>query len=91
MRVGQFVPLIRASPEASGPIATSIVEPDASKPEVAAWMESELARIIQKYNLDMYRIDFNTLVEDGGNRVNMDSSKTPCGATWMHSIGSSIT
>ncbi|MHB1294448.1 MAG: alpha-galactosidase [Anaerolineae bacterium] len=30
---------------------------DFSKPEVEAWAESEIARMIQQYQLDMYRID----------------------------------
>ncbi len=42
---------------------------DFSKPEVAAWAESEIARIIQKYDLDMFRIDYNTTIQEGGNRV----------------------
>jgi alpha-galactosidase len=42
---------------------------DLSKPEAAAWAESEIARIIQKYDLDMFRIDYNTTVNEGGNRV----------------------
>lgn len=42
---------------------------DLTKPEVAAWVESEIARIIQKYDLDMFRIDYNHSVEEGGNRV----------------------
>jgi alpha-galactosidase len=42
---------------------------DFSNPAVAAWAESEIIRIIQKYDLDMFRIDYNTTVEEGGNRV----------------------
>jgi len=42
---------------------------DVANPEVAAWMESEIARLIQKYDLDMFRIDYNTTVEEGGNRM----------------------
>jgi alpha-galactosidase len=42
---------------------------DVSKPEVAEWMESEIARIIQKYDLDMFRIDYNSTVNDGGNQI----------------------
>jgi uncharacterized lipoprotein YddW (UPF0748 family) len=30
---------------------------DVANPAVAAWMESEIARIIKKYDLDMFRID----------------------------------
>jgi len=42
---------------------------DLTKPEVAAWVESEISRLIQKYDLDMFRIDYNHSVEEGGNRV----------------------
>jgi alpha-galactosidase len=42
---------------------------DVSNPAVAAWMESEIARVIKKYDLDLFRIDYNTTVEEGGNRV----------------------
>jgi len=42
---------------------------DFAKPEVAAWAESEIARLIRKYDLDMFRLDYNTTVEEGGNRL----------------------
>lgn len=42
---------------------------DLTKPEVAAWVESEISRIIQKYDLDMFRLDYNHSVEEGGNRI----------------------
>jgi alpha-galactosidase len=42
---------------------------DVAKPEVAAWMESEIARLIQKYDLDMFRIDYNSTVNEGGNQL----------------------
>ena len=42
---------------------------DLANPEVAKWMESEIVRIIQKYDLDMFRIDYNSTVEEGGNRM----------------------
>ncbi len=42
---------------------------DVANPEVAAWMESEIARLIQKYDLDMFRIDYNTGIGQGGNRM----------------------
>jgi alpha-galactosidase len=32
-------------------------------------MESEIVRIIKKYDLDMFRIDYNTTIYEGGNRV----------------------
>jgi len=42
---------------------------DVTNPAVAAWMESEIARVIEKYDLDLYRIDYNTTVEEGGNHI----------------------
>jgi alpha-galactosidase len=42
---------------------------DLTKPEVAAWVESEIARIITRYDLDMFRIDYNHDMNEGGNRV----------------------
>jgi alpha-galactosidase len=42
---------------------------DVANPVVAKWMESEIARIIEKYDLDMFRIDYNTTVEEGGNHI----------------------
>jgi alpha-galactosidase len=42
---------------------------DVANPEVAAWMESEISRVIEKYDLDMFRIDYNTTIEEGGNRI----------------------
>jgi alpha-galactosidase len=40
-----------------------------SNPAVAEWMESEIARIIQRYDLDMFRIDYNSTVNEGGNHI----------------------
>jgi len=42
---------------------------DLSKPEVVAWMESEIVRLIRQYDLDLFRLDYNTAVLEGGNRV----------------------
>jgi alpha-galactosidase len=42
---------------------------DVSNPAVAAWMESEISRIIKKYDLDLFRLDYNTTVEEGGNNL----------------------
>jgi alpha-galactosidase len=42
---------------------------DLANPEIAKWVESEIARIITKYDLDMFRIDYNTTIEEGGNHV----------------------
>jgi alpha-galactosidase len=42
---------------------------DVGNPAVAKWMESEIARIIKKYDLDVFRIDYNMSVEEDGNQV----------------------
>lgn len=43
---------------------------DLTKPEVAAWMESEILRLIRQYDLDMFRLDANVrLIFDGGERI----------------------
>jgi alpha-galactosidase len=42
---------------------------DLSKPEVVAWMESEIVRIIEQHDLDHFRLDYNTTVYEGGNRI----------------------
>jgi alpha-galactosidase len=42
---------------------------DVGNPVVAKWMESEIARIIRKYDLDVFRIDYNMSVEEDGNHV----------------------
>jgi alpha-galactosidase len=42
---------------------------DVANPAVASWMESEVARIIERYGLDHFRIDYNTTIGEGGNRV----------------------
>ena len=42
---------------------------DFANPEVTAWAESEIARIIKRYDLDIFRIDYNNSVEEGGNRI----------------------
>ena len=41
---------------------------DVANPVVAAWMESELVRIISSYRLDLFRLDYNTLIHEGGTR-----------------------
>jgi alpha-galactosidase len=43
---------------------------DAANPEVAAWMEAELTRVISQYQLDLFRLDYNSYAYEGGNRVN---------------------
>jgi len=42
---------------------------DVGNPVVARWMESEIARLIKKYDLDVFRIDYNMSVEEDGNQV----------------------
>ncbi|MHB8216273.1 MAG: alpha-galactosidase [Candidatus Sulfotelmatobacter sp.] len=42
---------------------------DVGNPVVAQWMESEIARIIKKYDLDVFRIDYNMSTEEDGNQV----------------------
>jgi len=41
---------------------------DLSRPEVVEWMESEIVHIIRQYDLDLFRLDYNTHVAEGGNR-----------------------
>jgi alpha-galactosidase len=42
---------------------------DFANPAVVAWAESEIVRLIRKYDLDMFRLDFNSTAEEGGNRM----------------------
>ena len=42
---------------------------DVGNPVAAKWMESEIARIIKKYDLDVFRSDYNMSVEEDGNQV----------------------
>jgi alpha-galactosidase len=42
---------------------------DVGNPAVAKWMESEIARIIRKYDLDVFRIDYNMSTEEDGNQL----------------------
>jgi alpha-galactosidase len=44
-------------------------ELDVANPVVAKWMESEIARLIRKYDLDVFRIDYNMSTEEDGNQV----------------------
>ena len=41
---------------------------DYSKPEVIAWVEEEIARVITRYDLDMFRIDHNHWLNESGTR-----------------------
>ena len=42
---------------------------DLTKPEVARWAEAEIERIVERYGLDLYRIDHNHTLTPSGNRV----------------------
>jgi alpha-galactosidase len=42
---------------------------DVANPVVAEWMEAQLVDVISRYNLDLFRLDYNTHVFDGGNRI----------------------
>lgn len=42
---------------------------DVANPAVAAWMEEQIVDVISRYKLDLFRLDYNTHVFDGGNRV----------------------
>ncbi len=39
---------------------------DLARPEVAAWVEAEIARLIERYKLDMFRLDHNHSIGLGG-------------------------
>ena len=54
---------------------------DVANPVVAKWMESEIARLIRKYDLDMFRIDYNTTTEEGGNHIQSGFVEN---STWRH-------
>lgn len=54
---------------------------DLAKPAVRDYVESELNRIIEKYDLDMLRLDYNLLPAEGGfNQVNGINENT----LWRH-------
>jgi alpha-galactosidase len=42
---------------------------DLTRPQVVSWMEAEMIRVIRQFNLDHWRLDHNTTIEEGGNRV----------------------
>ncbi len=39
---------------------------DLSKPEAAKWMEEQIIRIVEDYELDLFRLDYNTALWEGG-------------------------
>ena len=45
---------------------------DLTKPECAAWMEAEICRIIDEYELDLYRLDYNPLFTFEGSETLRD-------------------
>jgi alpha-galactosidase len=42
---------------------------DITRPEVAAWVESQMAAVLERHDLDFFRLDFNTRAFEDGNRV----------------------
>jgi alpha-galactosidase len=54
---------------------------DVGNPVVAKWMESEIARIIRKYDLDVFRIDYNMSTEEDGNQLRAGFVEN---STWRH-------
>lgn len=42
---------------------------DLSKPEVIEWLETQIADVITRYDLDMFRIDHNHWINEGGTEV----------------------
>jgi len=39
---------------------------DLTRPEVASWVESEIVRLIERYDLDLFRLDYNINVYEAG-------------------------
>jgi alpha-galactosidase len=54
---------------------------DVGNPVVAKWMESEITRIITKYDLDVFRIDYNMSTEEDGNQVRAGFVEN---SSWRH-------
>jgi len=54
---------------------------DVGNPVVAKWMESEIARIITNYDLDVFRIDYNMSTEEDGNQVRAGFVEN---SSWRH-------
>lgn len=71
--IGSASKLLKEHPDwvstRNGVAVTNGRQLDFSNPAVAKWAESEVARVIKTYDLDVFRIDYNTTVEEGGNRV----------------------
>ena len=45
---------------------------DITRPEVAAWMESEILRLIEEHELDMFRLDYNVIPVYAGGEAQRD-------------------
>ncbi|MEW6753590.1 MAG: alpha-galactosidase [Candidatus Latescibacterota bacterium] len=54
---------------------------DLTQPQVAGWVESEIRRLIQTYELDMYRLDHNHCLAPSGNRAYQGFSED---LTWRY-------
>jgi len=42
---------------------------DLSQPEVARWVEDEIARVIAEHEVDIFKLDYNTFIHDGGQHI----------------------
>jgi len=64
-------PIIRAHPDWLIDVAGKRMNNhlDLSKPEVAAWVESEIERAIGEYGIDLFRLDYNTYPGKGGTHL----------------------
>ncbi len=54
---------------------------DLSKPEVAAWVESEIERVIAEYGLDLLRLDYNLYPGKGGTHERLGVAEQ---TLWRH-------
>ncbi len=54
---------------------------DLSKPQVAAWVESEIERVVTEYGIDLLRLDYNTAPGKGGTHERLG---LPEQTIWRH-------
>jgi alpha-galactosidase len=54
---------------------------DLTKPEVAAWAEAEIVRIIETYDLDLYRLDDGPHIDEAGQNLRQGYSED---TQWRH-------
>lgn len=54
---------------------------DLSKPEVAAWVEAEIERVISDYGIDLFRLDYNLYPAQGGTHTRLG---LPEQTIWRH-------